>query len=328
MYYTMLPKLVGGELYSDVAGRFVFLAFCVLSAPLGFHHQFADPGISAQWKAVHTVLTSFVAIPSVMTAFTVAASLELGARRRGGKGLFAWWLKLPFWDAKAWLFPYLFCGLLIFIFGGATGVVNASFNLNNVVHNTSWVPAHFHLTVGGPVFLAVIGMSLYLIAMVLGRPVTALRSTMAVPYLWLAGLMMMSGGQFIGGLRGEPRRTNLGLTYLNPNSELFKPQWVESNMVSVIGGCLLVLAALLYFYSVLTVLLEKSQEEATIELPIASAYHNEEAGFVRNFTPWVVAAVVAVVCAYAVPIYDIVTNNPATPAAPFDPASPVQLGGN
>ena len=56
------------------------MMFIVLSTPLGLHHQFADPGISSAWKGMQMVLTMLVAIPSMLTAFTVAASLEYGAR--------------------------------------------------------------------------------------------------------------------------------------------------------------------------------------------------------------------------------------------------------
>ena len=52
-------------------------------------------------------------------------------------GLFAWWGKLPHFDSRRWLFPYLFMGLVIFILGGLTGLINASYGMNAVVHNTS-----------------------------------------------------------------------------------------------------------------------------------------------------------------------------------------------
>jgi len=136
LYYTMLPKLAGGKLYSDFAGRFTFLTFIVLSSPLGLHHQFADPGISNNWKGLHAALTLMVVVPSLVTAFTVSASLEYGARSKGGSGLFGWWKKLPYFDGERWLFSYLFCGLVIFIFGGITGIINASYAMNNVIHNT------------------------------------------------------------------------------------------------------------------------------------------------------------------------------------------------
>ena len=86
LYYTMLPKLAGGKLFSDFAARFTFLSFIVLSIPIGLHHQFADPGIAASWKGLQMVLTLFVAVPSMMTAFTLAASLEIGAREAGEIG--------------------------------------------------------------------------------------------------------------------------------------------------------------------------------------------------------------------------------------------------
>ena len=161
MYYTMLPKLCGGKLFSDFAGRLTFLWLLLYSAPVGIHHQFTEPGISDTWKFVHAFFTMLVAVPSFLTAFTMAASMEYGARQNGGRGLLGWWKKLPYLDQDRWLFSYLFSGLVIFIFGGVTGIINASYNLNNVVHNTAWLPAHFHQTVAGPVFLSFIGMSLY-----------------------------------------------------------------------------------------------------------------------------------------------------------------------
>jgi Cytochrome C and Quinol oxidase polypeptide I len=56
MYYTMLPKLCGGKLFSDFAGRLTFLWLLVYSAPVGIHHQFTEPGISDTWKFVHLSL--------------------------------------------------------------------------------------------------------------------------------------------------------------------------------------------------------------------------------------------------------------------------------
>jgi cytochrome c oxidase subunit 1 len=38
--------------------------------------------------------------------------------------------------------------MILFAFGGIGGLVNASYNLDLVVHNTAWISGHFHLTVG------------------------------------------------------------------------------------------------------------------------------------------------------------------------------------
>ena len=94
--------------------------------------------------------------------------LQITVERRDQLGFFG---KLPYLDPNRFLFAYLISGLFLFIFGGLTGLVNASYQLNNVVHNTAWMPGHFHMTVAGPVFLAIIGMSTYLFSKLSGKRV-------------------------------------------------------------------------------------------------------------------------------------------------------------
>ncbi len=310
LYYTVMPRLAGGKLFSDFAGRMTFMAFIVLSCPIGLHHQFADPGISSTWKGVQTVLTLLVAIPSMLTAFTLAASLEHGARERGGSGLFGWWKELPYFDRENWLFPYLFCGLVIFLFGGVTGIINASYNMNSTIHNTAWLPAHFHLTVGGPVFLGILGMSLFLITGLLKKPVADVSTALAVPYLWTVGTFTFSTGLFMGGLRGEPRRTNLGLTYLNPASPSYRPDWWITTHIGAIGGVIMGFAILLYFIVLVRSLLTAPVKNAPpFVIPVSEAYHDEKVASVRNFTPWVTIAVVLIVAAYYAPVRDILRSH-------------------
>jgi cytochrome c oxidase subunit 1 len=57
LWYTVLPRVAGGRLFSDSLARLAFVLFILLSTPVGFHHQFADPGISAGWKLAHTFTT-------------------------------------------------------------------------------------------------------------------------------------------------------------------------------------------------------------------------------------------------------------------------------
>jgi len=85
-WYTMLPAQVGGRLFSESLARLVFLAFIPFSIPTGLHHMFPDPGIPHSTKLLHAILTFAVVFPSLVTAFTVVASVEEGARRNGGNG--------------------------------------------------------------------------------------------------------------------------------------------------------------------------------------------------------------------------------------------------
>jgi cytochrome c oxidase subunit I len=307
MYYTIMPRLAGGKLYSDFYGRFVFMSFIVLSSPLGLHHQFTEPAVSSGYKALHAALTFLVAVPSLVTAFTLAASLEYGARQNGGKGLFAWWGKLPHFDPQRWLFPYLFMGLVIFVLGGITGIINASYGMASLVHNTSWIPAHFHLTVAGPTFLAILGMSLYLCAGVLGKKVAAPRMAVAVPYLWTIGTFTFSAGLFYGGLHGVPRRTNLGMSFLDSSSDAYRPDWVIGEHIGAVGGCLMGLAVLLFFYVLVRSLLAPASVPAadSFALPDSAAVHDEDAGVVKNFRPWVVAGIIAILISYIPPLVQV-----------------------
>jgi cytochrome c oxidase subunit 1 len=305
MFYVMLPQVAGGKLYSDRAGRLVFMLFIVLSAPVGVHHQFGDPGIGVSWKWLQTILTFGVALPSFVTAFTMAASLEYAARQNGGRGLFAWWGRLPYWDRERWLFAYFFVGLVLFLFGGITGLINASFSLNNVVHNTSWLPGHFHMTVGGPTFLAFTGMTLHLVSKLTGKPVRLRSLNVAVPYLWLAGVALFSTALSINGIDGEPRRTNLGLSYTNPNSDLFVAEWLPLARLTAVGGGVMALSMVAYFGVLFTTLFSRRSVEPILEFPEAEPYHDEDAGFVRDFKPWVIVAVLLCVLAYAPTFYDV-----------------------
>lgn len=325
MFYVMLPKVAGGKLYSDYAGRLVFMLFIIFSIPVGLHHQYAEPSINNNLKFLHGIFTFGVAIPSLLTAFTLAASLEHAGVQNGARGLFGWMKKLPWFNKDRYLFAYLISGLIIFIFGGITGIVNASYSMNMVVHNTAWMPGHFHLTVAGPVFLGILAMSLHMTAKLTGREIKFKGLNLAVPYMWLTGLFFFSGALMLGGLLGEPRRTNLGLTYLNPESELYQAAWVLTTHTTVIGGILMFLTAVLFFIVFFGTLFGKKKYLSMIEFPTSEAYHDEKKiRLVKNFTPWIIIAIILILFAY-IPTFMEAVNNPAAPAPPFAPTSPVPL---
>jgi cytochrome c oxidase subunit 1 len=329
MYYTMLPKLAGGKLFSDFAGRLTFLWLVLYSAPVGIHHQFTEPGISSTWKFVHAFFTMLVAVPSFVTAFTIAASLEHGARERGGCGLMGWWTKLPYLDKDRWLFSYLFAGLVIFIFGGVTGVINASYNLDTVVHNTSWLPAHFHQTIAGPVFLSFIGMSLFLVAELTGKEIRFPTLNVWVPYIWTLGIMIFSTGLFIGGAGGEPRRTNMGLSYTDPQSHLYHPDWVYAKMLGSIGGTIMAVAALMFFIVFFATLFSKRVNQGALELIVSEPYHDERVPAVQTFPPWLAGAALLLVIAYAPPITQTIRSNfPGAPPYSQDNPRPISRATN
>ncbi|GAA4312481.1 cbb3-type cytochrome c oxidase subunit I [Compostibacter hankyongensis] len=322
MFYTMLPALAGGKLYSDMVGRIAFFIFLLFSVPVGVHHQFSDPGIGGSSKLTQSLLTFGVAVPSFLTAFTLSASLEYAGRKRGGSGLFGWIGKLPFFDKDRYLFGYMICGLILFIPGGLTGIVNASYSLNGVVHNTAWLPGHFHMTVAGPVFLAILSMSLHLISVLKGKKVFLPAINTIVPYLWMIGVLIFSTGLMWGGLMGEPRRTNMGLTYLNPKSSLFHPQWVPSTTLAAAGGILMFVASVLYFIVFFGTFFNRRRTVAGLTFPESRAYHDEPlVPLLNSFRPWLVVMLFIIAVAYIPALMDVIryTGPGAPPHLPGNP---------
>jgi cytochrome c oxidase subunit I len=322
MYYSMLPKLAGGKLFSDLAGRIALFLFLLFSIPVGVHHQFSDPSITKGVKMFQGLLTFAIAIPSFITAFTIAASLEYAGRKRGAKGL-GFFARLPYLDSNNYLFAYFIAGLFLFIFGGLTGIVNASGHLNNVVHNTSWMPGHFHMTVAGPVFLGIIGMSLFLYSTNSGKKIFLPKLNVIIPYLWVIGILIFSFGLSWGGLIGEPRRTNLGLTYLNPRHELFTPEWVPTTLLALAGGIIMTIAGLFFFIVFFGTMFRKSSYKGELVLPVSEILHDEKRiPIFDKFKPWLVTMAVILVLAY-VPAFMDANTNPGPGAPRFSPDNPV-----
>lgn len=327
MYYSFLSKLADGRLYSDMAARLVFMLFVVFSVPVGTHHQYMDPAIGSQWKLIHGIFTFAVALPSLITAFTIAASLEYSGRKRGGKGLFGWIFKLPYFEKDKWFFSYLIAGLVIFIFGGISGIVNASYQMNTVVHNTAWIPGHFHLTVAGPVLLAFLGGSMYLVSQFMGKSVKMKGWTLSVPYIYTIGVSIFSWGMMRGGLIGMPRRTNTGASYANPESVLYQPDWMPYIDISVIGGTIMFIAIVIYIVTFFATVFSKStveEPEAEVEFPISEPIHNEPALWLRNFKPYIIIALILIALSYTPVIYDVLQST-YDGSLPYSPNSPVPL---
>lgn len=298
LWYTVLPKEAGGKLFSDPLGRMVFTMFVVISTPVGLHHQFQDPGISAKYKLLHTLLTMVISFPSLMTAFTICASLEVAGRLRGGQGLFGWIRKLPWGDpaVASWLIA-----MLLFLVGGFGGAINAAYALNSVVHNTAWIQAHFHLTVGSAAALSFMGGMYWLVPKVSGRKLEAVPLARVQPWLWFLGMVLFSFSNHIAGLMGVPRRvytTDFG------GSAVAK-SWQVLTTISALGGVVLFASAGLFVLVMLATLLG-GQRGAQQPIEWAESLGGETTKVTTwdKLGLWFVVASVIVVVAYGLPLYE------------------------
>lgn len=311
-WYAIIPKIIGGKIFSDSLARLSFVLFLFFSIPVGFHHQLTEPGIDSTWKFIQVVLTFMVIIPSLMTAFSLFATFETTGRRKGGKGLFGWFKKLPWKDVR-FLAPFI--GMLAFIPGGAGGIINASHQMNAVVHNTIWVTGHFHLTVATTVMLTFFGISYWLIPHLRGRKLTPKLNRLGIiqAIIWTVGMAIMSGAMHIEGLLGGPRRSSF--SEYGGGEQVHA--WIGYQMAQAIGGTILFIGIILmvYIFIKLTFFAPKGEED----FPIASEEEDAEPTppWFENWKLWIGITVVLILAAYSVPVMDIIQHSPVG-SAPFD----------
>jgi cytochrome c oxidase subunit 1 len=296
IWYTMTPKIAGGKLFSDPLARLVFVLFVLLSTPVGFHHQFMDPGVSAFWKGVHTFNTLWILFPSFVTAFTVVASFEVAGRMKGARGWFDWLEELP-WGNPA--FSSVALSMLIFAIGGFGGAINASFGMNAMIHNTAWVQGHFHLTVGTATALTFMGIAYYMMPKLLGRELELSLLARIQPYLWFMGMLLFSVANHMTGLAGMPRRI---YTFEYGGSEVAQ-QWAAGTTISALGGMFLFISSLFFVLVMFgTGLAGRKTALGDVEFAEPLEEPGEKATILDRFGLWLIVAIILIIAAYAIPI--------------------------
>jgi cytochrome c oxidase subunit I len=259
-FYTLVPKAADSRLYSDTMGRIAFILFLIFSLPVGMHHIFGDPEVAGGPKFMHALFTALVAVPTFLTVFSICASLEIGGRLRGGKGLFGWIAALP-WDRPM----ILACGLSLIMLGlgGVGGLINMSYGLDATIHNTQWVTAHFHLIYGGAIVIMYFAIAYELWPQLTGRPLFSIKMARWQLWFWFVGLMVTTIPWHIVGLMGQPRR----MAFYDYHKLAIAPQALYV-AISNAGGFIILLSALLV---VANLLLTHFQPKATLERRIRFA---------------------------------------------------------
>ena len=306
-YYTIVPRAIGGRVFSDAMGRIAFILFLVVAMPIGIHHSFMDPEVGAGFKFVHSAFTALVALPTLLTVFTICASVEIAARLRGGRGLFGWVTALP------WRNPIMLALALSFVmlgFGGAGGLVNMSYQLDTSIHNTQWITGHFHLIFGGAIVIMYFAIAYDLWPHLNGRPLASLRLMRLQLWLWFVGMIVTTFPWHWVGILGMPRR----MAFFDYADPALAPL-AFSVILSVIGGFILVLSGVLFF-----VVLLRGHRAAPAE---AGPYRFAEAlhppitvpAALNGYGLWVGLMIGLTVTNYAFPILQLaVRSDTAVPA--------------
>jgi cytochrome c oxidase subunit 1 len=295
-FYTMAPQAAGGRLYSDTMGRLTFILFLIYSLPVGIHHLLMDPEQSNAFKFLQVSLTALVVVPTLLTVFTISSSMEIAGRLRGGRGLLGWIGALP-WERPMVLatgLSFLMLGL-----GGLGGLVNMSYGMNAMIHNTSWVTAHFHLIFGGTVVIMYFAIGYTIWPRLTGRAAPSLHLQRVQLWLWFIGMLVMTLPWHYLGLMGQWRRVAT-FNYADPVIAGWGP-WV---IVSLIGGIVLLASAVLFVWNLLQFHLPGTVLERASGPLYAVAVHPPKRvpSTLNGFAVWNVLVLVLMAAAYGYPI--------------------------
>jgi cytochrome c oxidase subunit 1 len=206
IWYLTAALLIGAKPLSEKVSRTAFLMYILFLQLASAHHLLAEPGLDASWKIVNTSYMMYLAVMgSMVHGLTVPGAIEAAQRRNGfNRGMFEWLRKAP-WGNPA--FSAMFLSLVFFGFiGGISGVVLGTEQLNVLMHNTIYVPGHFHGTVVAGTTLAFMGATYLVLPLIFQREIILPKLAKLQPYLFGIGAAGISLFMMGAGTLGVARR--------------------------------------------------------------------------------------------------------------------------
>jgi cytochrome c oxidase subunit 1 len=206
IWYMVAAVVLGAKPLSEKVSRGAFLLYILFLQLASAHHLLADPGLSSEWKIFNTSYAMYLAVlGSMIHGMTVPGSIEAAQRARGfTSGLFGWLRNAP-WSNPA--FSAMFISLVTFGFlGGISGVVMGVEQINLIIHNTLYVPGHFHATVVLGTTLAFMAATYLLVPLIFQRELIMKKMAMWQPYFFGVGVTGIAVFMMGAGTLGVPRR--------------------------------------------------------------------------------------------------------------------------
>jgi cytochrome c oxidase subunit I len=188
IWYAVAAIAFGARPMSERVSRGAFLLYILFLQLASAHHLLADPGMSTGWKVVNTsYFMYFAVLASMIHGLTIPGAIEVAQRAKGyNNGLFEWLRKAPWGNP---VFSGVFLSIVGFGFlGGITGVMMGTEQLNMLIHNTIYVPGHFHATVVVGTTLTFMALTYFLIPVLFKREMILPQLAKLQP--WLFGLSM------------------------------------------------------------------------------------------------------------------------------------------
>lgn len=257
VWYAIASIVFGAKPMSEKVSRMAFFMYILFLQLASVHHLLVDPGVSSEFKMFNTSYAMYLAVmASMVHGLTVPGSIESAQRAKGfNSGLFEWLRRAPWGNPT---FSGMFISLVGFGFlGGISGVTMGVEQINILVHNTLYVPGHFHATVVIGTTLAFMALTYWLVPVIFRRELIWKRLASWQPYLFGLGMAGVSVFLMGAGTLGVPRRhwditfsTTGGIVHEFPAAaNTLLALSGLSVLLAVLGGaifCLIIVGSLLF----------------------------------------------------------------------------------
>ncbi len=284
IWYLISAVVLGAKPLSEKVSRGAFLLYVLFLQLASAHHLLVDPGISSEWKIFNTSYAIYLAVlGSMIHGMTVPGQIEAAQRKKGyTNGLFEWLRKCP-WGNPA--FSGMFISLILFGFlGGISGVVMGVEQINLIIHNTIYVPGHFHATVVAGTTLAFMAVTYLLIPLIFQKEIMFPRMAKFQPYVFGLGVAGISLFMMGAGTLGVPRRhwdisqADAILPYDFPGAaNLMMGLNGMSALLAGVGGVMFILVAVgSIFFGKKIVDSTEAAKTKPIEATVAAQYGSEK----------------------------------------------------
>ncbi|MDH5707517.1 MAG: cbb3-type cytochrome c oxidase subunit I [Hylemonella sp.] len=248
VWYAIAAIAFGAKPMSERVSRVAFTLYILFLQLASAHHLLSDPGLSVEWKVFNTSYAMYLAVlASMIHGLTVPGAIEVAQRNKGfNKGLFEWIRKAPWGNP---VFSGMFISLLGFGFlGGISGVMMGTEQLNMLIHNTIYVPGHFHATVVIGTTLAFMSLTYFLIPVLFNREMILPGLAKWQPYLFGLGMAVFTLAMMGAGTLGVPRR-HWDITFAGASLpyEFAGTAWLMlaimgvSGLIAIVGGAAYIL---------------------------------------------------------------------------------------
>jgi cytochrome c oxidase subunit 1 len=197
-------------------------------------------------------------------------------------------------------------------------MINAGMNINYLIHNTLWIPGHFHLTVGTAFALTAMAIAYWLVPQITGKRLQYRTIAAIQPFVWFVGMTLMSNAMHRGGLAGIPRRT-ADPTYSQFEFQPLVGTLGEMKLQIALGGTLLFLGAAMFLLVMAgTWLVPRTGEQLSVNSvipePLSGPKHSPS--ILDNYKLWTAIALALIVLAYGPPIAAMLSDGLLAPGSP------------